>query len=238
MEIYISINGVLRNFVQKFEYHYNDYFLNSDIDDSQDDIFEYKINYPIENDNILNSFTFQSREEYENFTFIEFPLEIFGHASPSYPNVIIDLNKLIYTYSGDTFTVVGLNELGKAKSSSLSFLAKNRFLGNNIKFIKSANINEEWKKCDIWITDDLEIINKCPKNKKVIKFNTDYNKHFNSDIEINNLTKFDELCLISLEKPTTSISMKSLGDAVLNIYRKILMQIKTLQQKTKTGKQY
>lgn len=238
MEVYISINGVLRNFLQKFEYHYNHYFINVDVEETEKVIFDYKITYPIQNDNLLKYFAFQSKDEYENFSFIEFPLELFGHASPSYQNVILDLNRLVYNYSGITFTVVGLNELGKAKSSSLFFLAKNRFLGNNIKFIKSENIIDEWKKCDIWITDDEEIINKTPKNKISIKFNTEYNKHFNSDIEINNLTKIDELCLKSLEKPTTLMSMKLLGNAVLNILQKTIKMMTTLLQKLKMRKQY
>ena len=32
MEVYISINGVLRNLIQKFDYHYNYHFLETDPD--------------------------------------------------------------------------------------------------------------------------------------------------------------------------------------------------------------
>ena len=70
MEIYISIDGVIRNLIQKFDYHYVDYYLNSDeigdkldvetgeVIDSDDSNFEYGINLPIQNDNILNSYKF------------------------------------------------------------------------------------------------------------------------------------------------------------------------------------
>jgi hypothetical protein len=137
MEIYISINGVLRNFIQKFDYHYQNYFLNSDmIEDEEQETFEYAIKHPIQNDNLLKYYIFQSKEEYENFCFIEFPLEIFGHASTSYMGVVTDLNNLVYKYKDVNFTIVGLDEFGKAKSSTLFFLSKNGFLGNNIKFIK------------------------------------------------------------------------------------------------------
>jgi len=188
MEVYISINGVLRNFIQKFDYHYKSYYLEAIPEETEEnENFEYKINYPIQNDNILEHYLFQSKEESDHFCFIEFPLEIFGHAGLSYPSAISDLNKIIYEKKDVTFTIIGLDELGKAKPSTLFFLSKNQFFGNNIKFIRSTDIDKEWEKCDLWVTDDKTIIDKCPKEKKVIKFNTDYNQYFSSDIEINNL---------------------------------------------------
>lgn len=211
MEVYISINGVLRNFIQKFDYHYNYHFLESDVveESSDDPIFDYRIIFPIQNDNLLNHFIFQSKEEYENFSFIEFPLEIFGYSGVSYPTAMSDLNKLIYTNSGVTFTIIGIDELGKAKPSTLFFLSKNTFLGNNIKFISSNDIDKEWEKCDLWVTDNKEIIDKCPPNKKAVKFVTDYNQHFTSEIEINNLINIESLCTKFLEETTTSMSTQS-----------------------------
>jgi hypothetical protein len=218
MEVYVSINGVLRNLIQKFDFHYQDHFLDTDViidlNGTQQETppFEYKINYPIQNDNLLNHYLFESKEEYEYFLYIEFPLEIFGYAGVSYPTAISDLNKLIYSHyetnesfssSGSAgsygfsetkninFTVIGLDELGKSKSSTLFFLSKNGFLGNNIKFILSKDIDNEWKKCDMWITDNKDIIDRCPTDKKVIKFNTEYNQYFTHNIEINNLSKID-----------------------------------------------
>lgn len=206
MEIYISINGVLRNFIQKFDHHYQNYFLDSEmIEEEEHDVFEYGIKHPIQNDNLLNYYTFQSKEEFENFCFIEFPLEIFGHAGVSYSGVITDLNSLIYTNKDINFTIIGLDEFSKAKSSTLFFLSKNGFVGDNIKFIKSEDIDKEWKKCNVWITDNEEIIDKCPRNKIVVKFSTSYNDHFYHDITINKLTEIDKLCLTSWEKNTTSM---------------------------------
>jgi hypothetical protein len=211
MEIYISIDGVLRNFMQKFEYHYQNYFLESEVNESQEkENFEYKIKYPIQNDNILNYFMFQSKEEFDHFCYMEFPLELFGHAPASYSGVMLDLNKLIYSHTDINFTVIGVDEFARAKSSTLFFLSKNSFLGNNIRFIKSDDIIEEWKRCDMWITDSREIIEKCPINKTAIKFSTDYNQYFYHKIEINKLTKIDELCLLCSEKTITSTLMKLL----------------------------
>jgi hypothetical protein len=206
MEIFISIDGVLRNTIQKFEYHYNEFFLNSDVESTEvEDNFEYKINPPIKNDNLFNYFTFHSQEEFENFLFIEFPIEIFGHAGLSYSTTFTDLNKLIYDNKDINFTLVGMDELGKAKPATLFFLSKNGFLGSNIKFINSKNLNKEWGKCDLWITDDERVLTSCPKQKTVIKFNTVYNQHFTNIKEINKLTEIDKSWLKYSENFITSI---------------------------------
>ena len=66
MEIYISIDGVLRNTIQKFDYHYNESYFNSDIiiEGEEENTFEYAVTEPIQNDNLLNSYKFQSQEEF------------------------------------------------------------------------------------------------------------------------------------------------------------------------------
>ena len=224
MEVYVSINGVLRNLIQKFDYHYNYNFLETDpvpVDSPQEESpFEYQIKFPIQNDKLLESFIFQSKEEYEYFLFIEFALEIFGYAGLSYPNVVSDLNKLMSDKKDIKFTLVGLDEFGKARAATLFFLSKNTFYGNNIKFITSNDIENEWKKCDLWVTDNRDIINTCPSNKTTVKFNTDYNQHFTNKIEITNLTKINELCLKSSEKTITSMSIKLLKHVARLIHLK------------------
>jgi hypothetical protein len=207
MEIFLSIDGVLRNTIQKFDYHYKDAYLSSEFESENN--FEYKIIDPIQNDNILSSYQFQSVEEFEYFLYVEYPIEIFGHAGLSYSTTFTDLNKLIYDNSEHNFTLVGLNELGKSKPATLFFLSKNGFLGNNIKFIKSKDILNEWNKCDVWITDINEIISLCPENKESIKFNTKYNTHFTHIKEISKLSEIKEPWLKSSENSTTLILNQS-----------------------------
>lgn len=217
MDVYISINGVLRNLIQKFEYHYENTFLESDIEVDEDvEPFDYKITAPVHNDNLLNHYSFQSIEEYNNFLFVDFPLEIFGHSGISYMSVMTDLNRMIYENPDITFTVVGLDELGKAKSSTLFFLSKYSYLGNNVKFIRSDNIDKEWKRCNLWITDNKVIIDKCPKNKKAVKYITEYNEFFTHKNEIKKLTT----CSKYWEKPTISMWTKLLKDVVPSTLRK------------------
>jgi hypothetical protein len=199
MEIYVSIDGVIRNTIQKFDYHYRDAYLDSETEDT----FEYGITEPIQNNNILNSYKFQSQEEYEYFTFIEYPIEIFGHAGLSYSTTFTDLNRLIHENPEHTFTLIGVDELGKSKPATLFFLSKNGFLGNDIKFIKSQDVENLWSKCDVWITDSESILQKCPDDKIGIKFNTTYNQYFTYKKEITKLTEIQEPWLKSLESPTT-----------------------------------
>jgi hypothetical protein len=204
MEIFLSVDGVIRNTIQKFDYHYKDLYLDSEHESENN--FEYNVIEPIHNDNILSSYQFQSVDEFEYFLYIEYPIEIFGHAGLSYSTTFTDLNKLIYDNQDHNFTIVGLNELGKSKPATLFFLSKNGFLGNNIKFIKSKDISNEWEKCDVWITDSKEIINLCPENKSVIKFNTSYNQHFTHTKEISKLTEINEPWLKFSENTITSTS--------------------------------
>jgi len=207
MEIFISIDGVIRNTIQKFDYHYNDAYLADDV--KLESNFEYGVIEPIQNDNLLNSYKFESKEESDYFLFIEYPIEIFGHAGLSYSTTFSDLHKIIYENPNHNFTLIGLDELGKAKPATLFFLSKNGFLGNNIKFIRSDEIENNWNKCDVWITDNKNILDLCPEDKEVIKFNTIYNQHFTNKKEISKLTEIQEPWLNSLEKTTTLISTES-----------------------------
>jgi hypothetical protein len=217
MEIYISIDGVLRNTIQKFNYHYKDFYLDRDEvitpisigengeeeETSPPEPFEYGIDGIVKNDNLRNSYRFQSIEEFQNFLYIDFAIEIFGHAGISYPNAISDLNNLIREYKNHNITLVDIDCLGRAKPSSLFFLSRNGTLANNIKFILSEDVHESWKNCDVWITDSKDIIDRCPENKIAIKFKTDYNDFFDYYNEINNLKNKDKLWQIFSEKSIT-----------------------------------
>lgn len=49
MEVFVSIDGVLRNTIQKFDYHYKDYFLNTESE--TEETFDYGVTEPVFNDN-------------------------------------------------------------------------------------------------------------------------------------------------------------------------------------------
>lgn len=201
MEIFVSIDGVLRNTLQKFDYHYKDYFLNTEPDVQE--IFEYGINGLATIENIMETYKFQSMDEYLKFLYLDFPIEIFGHAGLSYNHASTDFNTLVYENKDINFTLIGLNEKGKAKPSTLFFLSRNGVICDTIKFSSPENINELWSKCDLWITDDKRVIDGCPEDKTAIKFNTFYNKHFTNTLEINKLSEIEKTWLNCSEKGTT-----------------------------------
>ena len=225
MEIYISIDGVIRNLIQKFDYHYVDYYLNSDeigekldvetgeVIKNEDEEFEYGINEPIQNDNLLRSYKFRSKEEFQFFLFLEYPIEIFGHAGLSYSTAISDLNRLISSNLDHNITLIGMDEFGKSKPCTLFFLSKNGVMMNNVKFINSKDIEKHWENCDLWVTDNKRIIDLCPTGKTAYKFNTKYNEFFTNEKEITKLTEIKETWINISENSITLISTKSLTNA-------------------------
>ncbi len=187
MNIYISIDGVLRNFINRFHYHYENAYIDVDVEAS-DDKFDYKVVEPITNLDLSDHFIFQSKEQREYFQYIEYPMELYGHSPVSYTNVYNELNKFVYDYKDHNVTVVGLDELGKARPATLFFLSRSGFMVNNIKFVLSKDLKKEWKKVDVWISDSKLVLDTKPKNKEFILFETPYNKFFTYEKKINKLS--------------------------------------------------
>jgi len=216
MEVFVSIDGVLRNMIQKFDYHYKDYFINTETENEES--FDYGVKEPILNDNILDSYKFQSYDEFIKFLYFDFPIEIFGHAGLSYNQAATELNTLIFENLNTTFTLVGLNEKGKAKPSTLFFLSRNGIICDNVKFSNLDEIKKLWKQCDVWITDDKRVIDSCPTSKRAIKFNTSFNNHFTNPLEINKLSEIKKEWLKYSEKTITS-TLKGLLQNVKQVMR-------------------
>jgi len=226
MEIFVSIDGVLRNTIQKFDYHYKDYFLNTE--STENETFEYKVKTkPLSFQKIIDSYSFQSVDEFNKFLYFDFPIEIFGHAGLSYNQAATDLNKLIVEHPNSRFTLVGLNEKGKAKSASLFFISKNGIMMDQVIFSNDLEIENLWKKCDVWITENFEIIDKCPTNKKVIKFNTYYNNHYKINLEIGKLSEINNIWLKYSEKTILSTLMELVKNAkqVITSQMKMALQL-------------
>ena len=187
MEIYVSIDGVLRNFINRFHYHYEQAYI--DVENTEENTFEYSVSDPIYNDDLMNYFKFQSKEEFEFFTYIEYPMELFGHSPLSYNGVINDLNKFVYENKDKNITLVGLDEYGKARPATFFFLSRHGCMVNNIKFIKTEDISKEWDIADVWISDNKKIMDLCPKDKVFKLFKTKYNEYFTSDNVLDKLVE-------------------------------------------------
>lgn len=187
MNIYISIDGVLRNFINRFHYHYENAYIDVDVEASEDK-FDYKVVEPITNHDLSDHFIFQSKEQKEYFQYVEYPMEIYGHSPVSYINVYNEFNKMVYDLKDYTITLVGLDEFLKARPATLFFLSRSGFMPNNIKFITTENIAKEWETADIWISDSKHILDQKPEDKEFILFETPYNKFFTYEKKINKLS--------------------------------------------------
>ena len=187
MNIYISIDGVLRNFVNRFHYHYEQAYI--DVEETEDN-FEYKVIEPITNKTLSDHFIFQSKEQEEYFEYIEYPMELYGHSPVSYNGVNNELNKLVYDNKEHNITLVGLDELGKARPATFFFLSRNGMMVNNVKFILSSELEKEWENVDMWITDSQKILDTKPEGKRIVLFETPYNYYIESE---NKITKLNEI---------------------------------------------
>lgn len=187
MNIYISIDGVLRNFVNRFHYHYEQAYI--DVEETEDN-FEYKVLEPITNKTLSDHFIFQSKEQEEYFQYIEYPMELYGHSPVSYNGVNNELNKLVYDNKEHTITLVGLDELGKARPATFFFLSRNGMMVNNVKFILSSDLEKEWESVDMWVTDNQKILDTKPEGKKIVLFETPYNGYIEFE---NKITKLNEI---------------------------------------------
>jgi hypothetical protein len=190
MKIYISIDGVLRNFINRFHYHYENSFINVDAAE-EGDSFVYEVIEPITNNKLSDHFTFQSKEQEDHFQYIEYPMELYAHSPVSYSNVNNDINKIVYHHKEHEIYLVGLDELGKARPATLFFLSRNGIMVDNIKFIKSEDIHKEWENADLWISDSEKILQAKPQDKDFILFSTKYNEHFTYEKIINKLSDID-----------------------------------------------
>lgn len=202
MKVYISIDGVLRNFINRYHYHYENAFIN--VEEDNGDTFEYKVTEPITNHNLTEHFLFQSKEQEDHFQYIEYPMELYGHAPVSYNNVNNDLNKLIYHHRDLEFYLIGLDELGKARPATFFFLSRNGFMVNNVRFIKTEDIKKEWDNADLWISDSEKVLSQKPENKEFILFSTNYNQHFTYEKIIHKLSDINienNIISINEEKP-------------------------------------
>jgi hypothetical protein len=83
--------------------------------------------------------------------------------------------------------------MGKSKPSSLFFLSKFGCQLEKIKFYSNVTINSMWDEIDILLTSNPNLILNKPKDKIVVKYNTNYNKNVNCEYEIVSLKEFDEV---------------------------------------------
>lgn len=179
MTIGISLNEVLRGFIQQFAYTYNKYIGVSTI--KEGDITTF---------NLLDYFEFKNVNELNKFMYFEAPLEIFGHADQLHDGIMNQLNQFMSDtkdYGEHKIEIVS-REVDKSIPSTLFFLSKLGCRAENLRFV--TNYSDKWNGVDILITANPTALENKPSGKISVKVNTSYNKDIKADFEIDSLVDF------------------------------------------------
>jgi len=175
MKIGITIDGVIRDFITKFELVYDKYF-----PVEEEDIPKRYI----DSLDLLEYFTFSGgTSELNKFMYVDAALEIFGHANEKKLNSVEHLNQLhnLLEDMGHTPIVIS-KELNNSKPATLFFLSKLSAKINNIIFIREYD--KKWDHVDILITANPITLKTKPVGKVSIKVINKYNKNINADYTI------------------------------------------------------
>jgi hypothetical protein len=192
MRIGIEVNGVLRNTLGKLEQTYQKFMIDKTEGIEYENDFKYEISYPIEDLEIKKHFSFRDDDEMYSFLYEEFPMEIFGHAQSSEYTTFNDLNEVYINLRDSHELLIVSDEISKSKPATLFFLSKFGCLVEKIKFYSNITMNSMWNEVDVLLTSNPSLLLECPKDKIVIKFETEYNKNVDSLYTIRSVKEFEE----------------------------------------------
>ena len=189
MRIGIEMNGVLRDTILKFRQLYEKFNIDliPELEEGEEPAFKYEVIEPIDSLDLLNHFTFPSKDEFYSFMYEEHPMEIFGHSPSVEMSTMNDLNEFYYDMRDNHDILIVSDEIGKSKPASLFFLSKFGSLVEKVKFYSESTIDSMWDEVDVLLTANPNLLLNCPKDKKVIKFETEYNKQVDSELTITTL---------------------------------------------------
>jgi hypothetical protein len=210
-KIGIDINGVLRDTIGKFDQLYEKHLIdssdepfagntyeldmsgNTELIELESETFEYKKISDVDSLDLDKHFSFRSKEELFNFMYEEYAMELFGHAPSTEMTTFNMLNDLYYELRDENELLIVSSEIGKSKPASLFFISKFGCLLEKVLFFSDVTKNNMWNQIDILLTADPNLLLEKPVGKTVIKFNTSYNKHIESEYEISSLSEFGEI---------------------------------------------
>ena len=192
MRIGIEVNGVLRNTLGKIEQTYQKFMIDKTEGIEYEDDFKYEISYPIEDLEIKKHFSFRDDDEMYSFLYEEFPMEIFGHSQSTEYTTFNDLNDIYINLRDSHELLIVSDEISKSKPATLFFLSKFGCLVEKIKFYSNITMNSMWNEVDVLLTSNPSLLLEYPKDKIVIKFETEYNKNVDSLYTIRSIKEFEE----------------------------------------------
>lgn len=193
MKISIDVNGVLRDTLGKVEQVYQKFFIEDYVKEEHEDDFEYSTNLPVTSIDLINHFTFPNKESLFDFLYVDFPMNIFGHAGSSENSTFHVLNDIYLNLRDEHDLNIISDEIGKSKPATLFFLSKYGCQIETIKFYSTLTENWVWENSDIIITSNPKLLEKKVEGKVLVKYETTYNTDSYSDYTIKTLEEFKNL---------------------------------------------
>lgn len=190
MKIAIDINGVIRDTLGKAEQVYKKFFIDDYVSEEGEESFEYSLNLPITSTTLSNHFAFPTEESFYDFFYVDFPMEIFGHAPSVSGNTFNNLDEIYKSLRDNHDVYIISEEMERSKPATLFFLAKYGCLVENIKFYSKLTQESLWDDFDVILTANPDLINNSKKDTQIVKFNKLYNSDVDSKLSIDTLEEF------------------------------------------------
>lgn len=178
-KIAISVNEVLRDFLNQFIYTYDKYIEPTDL----------RVN-DITNFDLMKHFNFSDKNKLNSFLYLESPLEIFGHADQISDGLMNHFNNFLMMVKDDGDHQIELTsrEVDKSIPSTYFFLSKTGCKIENIRFV--GRDSDEWGNNDILITANPIALQNKPSTKISVKIKAPYNENVSADFEIDSILDF------------------------------------------------
>lgn len=175
----ISLNEVLRDFLNQFLYTYDKYVTPTDIEAKDITSFD-----------LMEYFNFDTLDKLNSFIYLEAPLEIFGHAGLMHDGIMNSFNQFLsdIEFDGEHEIELVSREVNKAIPSTMFFLSKTGCRAEKIRFVK--RYEDKWDNLDVLITANPKALESKPKDKISIKINAPYNKNTKADYELDSILDF------------------------------------------------
>jgi hypothetical protein len=191
MKIAIEVNGVLRDTVKKIEQVYEKFYVENILNEKRD--FDYEILSPITSLRLQDHLKFKDNDELYDFLYTEHCMEIFGHASSTEYSTFIDLNDFYVDMRDNHEILLISDEIGKSKPATLFFLSKFGCQIEKIVFYSQFTLQTVWNEIDLLLTANPDLLLNHPTDKKIIKYNTDYNTNITDLPNIDNIKELKNL---------------------------------------------
>jgi hypothetical protein len=191
MKIAIEVNGVLRDTVKKIEQVYEKFYVENILNEKRD--FEYEILSPITSLRLQDHLKFKDNDELYDFLYTEHCMEIFGHASSTEYSTFIDLNDFYVDMRDNHEILLISDEIGKSKPATLFFLSKFGCQIEKIVFYSQFTLQTIWNEIDLLLTANPDLLLNHPTDKKIIKYNTNYNTNITDLPNIDNIKELKNL---------------------------------------------